>query len=127
MSTAQVFGLFESNPAHVDGMLTACVGDQISLTCSHDNLDDGVTVWTVSPPVGCMETIIHSYPIHASQCGPFTFQDISDLTGDSIAPLSTTAIATANVSMNGAVVECRDSTGREFNQIGNTTLCIVGT
>lgn len=125
MSTAQVFGLFESNPAHVDGMLTACVGDQISLTCSHNNLYDGITVWTVSPPVSCMETIVHS-SIRASQCGPFTFQDTTELTGDTTALLSTTAIATANVSMNGAVVECRDSTGRLFNQIGNTTLRIVG-
>ena len=42
------------------------------------------------------------------------------------AVLSSTAVATANTSMTGTVVECRDSAGIVFTSIGNVTLRIIG-
>ena len=115
---------FESTPAHIGGVLMACVSDQISLTCSHDNDDRGVTRWIFSPPVDCSETINHNDPISAQPCGPFTFQDVTEKTQDTIL-FNSTAVATANASMNGAIVECRDGSGSAFNQIGNVSLCII--
>ena len=118
---------FESTPAHVGGVLAACAGDQISLTCSHDNLDSGVTRWIqVSQPMvqDCSEVIDHNIPNSADPCGPFTFQDVSMLALDAV--LSSTAVATANTSMTGTVVECRDSAGILSASIGNVTLCVYG-
>ena len=113
----------ESTPAHVGGVLTACAGDQISLTCSHDNLNSGVTSWLFYQPVDCTEVIDHAPPISTDPCGPFTFQDVSILAPDAV--LSSTAVATANTSMTSTVVECRDSAGILYDQVGNISLCIL--
>ena len=113
----------ESNPPQVNGVLIAYDGDQISLTCSHNNLGTGVTKWSFTSPVDCIEAIDHNPPITTRSCGPFTFERITELSGS---VLNSTAVATASASMNGAVVECRDSAGVSFNLIGNITLCIIG-
>ena len=105
-------------------MLAACAGDQISLTCSHDDLISGTTRWIISQPVNCSETIDHNPPISTNPCGPFTFRDVSMLTPDTV--LSSTAVAAANTSITGTVVECRDSAGIFYDSIGNITLCIIG-
>ena len=115
---------FESTPAHTSGVLIACAGNQISLTCSHDNLDSGTTRWVFSQPVDCSETIDHNPPIFTDPCGSFTFQDVSELAPGTV--LHSTTVATANTSMTGAVVECKDSAGILSKIIGNITLCVIG-
>ena len=126
VSDSVAIGLLESTPVHVDGVLTACVGHQILLTCSHDNDATGTTQWIFGPPVDCSRAIDHNNPFSTDPCGPFMFQNVTELTPDAVF-FNSTAIATASASMSGTVVECRDSPGREFNQIGNITLCIIGT
>ena len=114
---------FVSTPHHIGVVLTACAGDQISLTCSHDNVGIGVTRWVVSAPIDCSETVDHNPPISTDPCGPFTFQDVTEIPDDVL--LNSTAVVIANASMSGGVVECRDGGGSIFNQIGNVTLCII--
>ena len=106
-------------------MLTVCIGEQISLTCSHDNAANGVTQWIFSPPVDCIRAITHSDPLSRAPCGPFTFQNITELTLDTVL-LNSIAVAMTSASMSGTVVECRDSSGTVFNQIGNISLCVIG-
>ena len=115
---------FEFSPANDNGVLTACVGDHISLMCSHDNDANGVTRWIFSPPIDCSVTIDHNPPIATLPCGPFTFQDITEIRPNGL--FNSTAVATASTSMTGAVAECRDSSGEVYNQIGTTSICIIG-
>ena len=59
---------FEFSPAHDNGILTTCVGDHISLMCSHDNDANGVTRWIFSPLIDCSVTIDHNPPISTLPC-----------------------------------------------------------
>ena len=121
----------ESLPVNINGKLIACVGDQISLTCSRDTgLSSGVTRWTVtSPAIPCDSVINHLAPASIGRCDPFVFQDVTEISGSqSITILSSTAVATANVSMSGAVVQCFTSqiVGVAQEIGSNITLCIPG-
>ena len=116
---------FKSTPAHeVGGVLAACAGEQITLMCRNDSLNSGATRWIFSQPVDCSETIDHNPLISTDPCGPFSFQGVSVLVPD--AALYSTAVATANTSMTGTVVQCRNSAGILSASIGNVTLCVYG-
>ena len=118
-------GSFTSTPAHVGGVLKACVGDQISLTCSHDDIrGNDQTRWLFSPPVDCDFLIDHFQPNNAQPCGPFTLQDVSETTGGMV--LNSTVVVSASTSISGTVAKCRDSAGDMFNQIGSTSICVIG-
>ena len=71
----------------------------------------------------CTEVIDHNARFSTDPCGPFIFQDVSVLAPGAV--LSSTAVATANTSMTGTVVECRDSAGIFYEQVGNISLCIL--
>ena len=109
----------------VNGMLTACVGDQISLICSHDNVISVSSYWIISPPVDCETVISHNPPTTAYPCGPFTFQNIT-LAEAGVTQLSSTAVANASTAMNGSVIECRAGNLVAFTTIDNVSLCIIG-
>ena len=117
----------ESIPPAVNGVLTVFVGQQISLTCSHDNIIFGGTRWIVSSPVNCSTTISHigtnPQSIH---CGPFTFEGITPL--EPVIPtfLQSTAVAVATVNMTGANIECRGgNTQANSFSAGNISLSVV--
>lgn len=119
----------KSTPAHTDGQLTACAGDQISLTCTRDSdLSSGSSQWIASVPINCSAVIFHLSPITVEDCAPFIFQDISEVVSPPITNLSSTAVAIASTSMSGAVVSC--FAGRDLRlarQVGSDiTLCIPG-
>ena len=117
-------GTFESTPAaNTDGVLTACAGSQISITCRHSNLNSGITSWNFSLPVDCIVAIQHDPP-SSEPCGPFSFQDVTMLAVGAV--LSSTAVATANTSMTGTVVSCQDGAGLIPTTIGSITVCIIG-
>ena len=105
-------------------VLTVCAGDQISLQCSHDNYVSGITRWIFSHPVNCLRLIDHNNPGTARLCDPFTFHNITDISSGGL--LNSIAVTVANGSISSTVIECRDSAGSQFNQIGNTTLCVIG-
>ena len=103
-------------------MLTAEVGQQISLTCSHETVATSTTAWIISPPVDCDIAILHGITTMVPNCGPFSFHSVTQSS-----PFSSTAVATASISMTGAVVQCRDGAGTVSGQVGrNITLCIIG-
>ena len=115
----------QSSPIHtVDGILTACAGETFSLTCTHDNHATGITRWIFSTPINCSKTIDHNPPIFTDLCGPFRFQNVTEIGFHESLNSTTTAIASA--SMNGTIIECRDSSGTVFNSIGSIKLCIIG-
>ena len=121
----KALSLLESVPGHINGVVTVYSGNKVSFRCSHDNLVSGVTRWSFSAPLDCNEAIIdHNPPITTSQCGQFTFENVTVIMIGSL--LSSTAVATANTAMSGAVIECRDSTGISPNLIGRITLCVAG-
>ena len=115
---------FEFRPANANGVLTACVGDPISLKCSHNNDVTGITRWIFSSPIDCSETIDHNPPIITRPCGPFSFQDVNEIQPNGL--FNSTAVAIASASMTGAIAECRDSSGDVYNQIGSVSICIIG-
>ena len=116
---------FHFTPADTNGVLTACVGNRISLTCTHDNDANGVTRWVFSPPIDCSETIDHNPPVFTRPCGPFLFSNITTI-GSSDLFISTAFATVSSVSMSGTVAECRDSSGDVYNQIGSVLICIIG-
>ena len=124
ISNTTANGLFETFPGHVGGVLPVCVDHEVFIRCGHSNLNTGVTRWVLSTPVNCSEVIQHRAPTDPYQCGPFSFQDVTMLAVGAV--LSSTADATANTSMTGTIVECRDSAGINPQTIGSTTLCVVG-
>ena len=113
-----------SVPASDGGVLTAGVRQQISLTCSHDNNGSAATLWEVSAPVDCSTAIVHLIAANGvSDCGPFSFINVTQGTS---APFNSTAVATANTSMTGAVVQCLDGVTEARVQVANVTLCVYG-
>ena len=116
---------FLYSPTDANGGLTTCVGRRISLTCSHDNDANGITRWVFSAPVDCSETIDHNPPIFTRPCGPFSFHNISEIGRNDL--FNSSAVATvASTSMSGTIVQCRDSSGDVYNEIGRVSICIIG-
>ena len=111
----------------MNGTLTACVDQRISLICSHDNVNILSTRWIASPPVDCLTAVSHIGPNPPTPppCGPFTFEGI---TPEEPAPslLNSTAVATTTVNMSNTTIECRGGSSRNFFSVGNISLCVVG-
>ena len=127
--TVSSVDFLESTPPSVNGVLTACAGQQISLTCSHNTSVGvrGVTVWTASLPINCTSLVSHYFIPAATPCGPFIFEEITPVVGKPFPPLlHSTAVATAAVSMTNSTIECRGGTVINFVSICNVSLCIVG-
>ena len=117
---------FSASSTVINGTLTVCDGVQFSVTCTHGNVGTGVTFWVFNPPLEdcASRTIYHdsSSPI-PQECTPFTFRDISTLKEQI---LNSTLEAVASELLNGIYIECRDSGGDTFTEIGNVTLCVTG-
>ena len=116
-------GTLTSTPTHINGVLTTCAGSQISITCTHSNVDSGLTSWRFGPPINCTPLAEHNPVSYPELCPIFTFHNITSVNQG---VLSSTVVAMANSSMTGANIECRDSAGLTFNIIGNIELCITG-
>lgn len=113
-----------SSPGQINGVVTACRSEPISLTCTHNNTITGNTRWVVGPPVDCAKTISSSVPPGQS-CEPIiSFQDVSVLSEGIVSSRAT--VNTANTSVNSTVLECRDGAGILFNTVGNVSICILG-
>ena len=96
-------GNLTTSPESSSGVVTVCSGDLISLTCTHNNTDDAVSVtdWAVSGVVQC--AVIHRENPPLSLCSQLTVTMVSDNSGPTV---STTAQITATDSLDGMVVEC---------------------
>ena len=115
-----------SIPSPINGILTACSGDEISLTCNRDNVGIGTTLWNISAPVNCSQVINHartSFDNLNLTCGSFAFYNVTSLV-KTPSQLSSTAVATAIASMSGSVVECREGNLVNSTLIDKVLLCI---
>ena len=117
--------ILTSHPSQVNGRIITCVGDEISLTCSHDNAASTTTTWTISSPVNCSTEITHTPPTPvAPPCGPFSFQNIT-LAEASVIQLNSTAVATASSEISGSIIECIAGFVSPVS-VGNISLCVIG-
>ena len=118
--------VLESVPPAEDGVLTVYAGQQISLTCSHDNIRSGGTRWRASPPVDCATDISHigSNPPLPPPCGPFMFQEITPFTPVP-AFLNSTIVAVATTNMTGTNIECRGGNIAASFRVGNISLSVL--
>ena len=115
---------FTSFPPQVNGSITACVGDEISLTCSRSDSGPALTNWTFSLPINCSSEVSHnSQAADPPQCGPFTFINISALGVANF--VNSTAVGTASSEINGSKIECMFGITTPVS-VGNTSLCITG-
>ena len=116
---------FVSTPASENGVLTTCVGEQISFTCSHAGVETSTTGWVFSPPTDCSILIDHENVPDTIQCGPFTIQEISTTTQEM---LTSTAVATATTSdsLTGTIVQCADGVGANAIQFSSISICTLG-
>ena len=117
--------VLESIPPIVNGVLTVCAGEQISLICSHDNVGTASTRWIASSPVSCRSDISHNgaNPPIPPPCGPFMFQIITPLVPVP-SLLNSTAVATVTVNMTGANIECRGGNVVNSFSVGNISLSV---
>ena len=116
-------GSFQSTPSPQDnGLLQVCDGETISLSCSHENTASGISRWVFSPPLDCSFIVDHASPDLSRGCGPFQLETATMNNGT----LMSTVAATADTTITGTVVECRDSGGISFNVIGNISICVLG-
>ena len=123
-------GIHSSNsltsfPPQINGRITACVGDEISLTCSRNNSGAAITKWIFSPPVNCSSEVSHnSQTASPFQCGPFIFMNISALRVANFIQVNSTAVGTASSEINGSKIECRFGIRMPVS-VGNTSLCVI--
>ena len=116
-----------SIPSQVNGTLVACAGDEILLTCSHNNIVSAHTQWIISSPVNCSTSVSHNPPTPiAPPCGPFSFRNIT-IAEQGVAQLNSTAVAIVNsiTTINGSIVECKGGTSMPVS-VGNISLCVIG-
>lgn len=120
-------GFLVSTPRSINEVITVCSGSQITLTCSHNNTDTGVTRWVFTNISGCeSNTISHDLSITSTlACGPFTFSGITELQSETVT-LNSTATANASSMLNGGVVQCLDSAGTTSNTIGYSSIFVIG-
>ena len=114
----------ESIPAARNVSVTACSGNQIKMTCSHNEITN--TLWSIGPPVNCLTTITHTQPPDIPPCGSsmIEFQNVTSAT-HSTSMLSSTAVVTANTMMSGSTVEYRGGNIDQSIDVGSLSLCIV--
>ena len=121
-------GIHSSNsltsfPPQVNGRITACVGDEISLTCSRSDSVIAITKWIFSPPMNCSSEVSHnSQTASPPHCGPFTFMNISAL---GLTQVNSTAVGIASSEINGSTIKCMFGITMPVS-VGNTSLCVTG-
>ena len=118
-----VAGILTTNVEAVNGVLTVCPGDFVSIMCSHGNDQSRVTRWEVIdyPTADCSHTVSHRNPVDGT-CGPFTITMIS---GSTDPPFNSTAETTATEALDGAQVQCFSSALLN-SLIGNVTIKVLG-
>ena len=111
----------------VNGVLSVCPGDEISLTCNNSNVAGGFSRWEIDGPLFsiriCVRSVNHYSPNSPTSCGPVTFTNISNTSGPS---LMSTAMVTVTKELNGAVVKCLAGGPSSSPQVGNVTINVFG-
>ena len=107
----------------VNGILSVCPGADISITSNHGNVAGEVSRWEIDGPFSCVGFVIHNPPTSPTNCIPFSFTGISDISGLS---LMSTAMVTVTEELNGVVVKCLAGGLSSSPQVGNVTIHIIG-
>ena len=126
LTYADVAATLTSSLNSTNETITVCPGVPISLTCTHDNNNSGVTRWIVTntSTANCEVTVAHGSPMPPDDmCGLFTITMISGSASSTM--FTSTAQTTATEALNGAVVECFSS-GLDTSLLGNITINVLG-
>ena len=105
----------------LNGVLTVCPGELISLTCTH-NMTNGqpFTRWILTNTTQCIVGHEGETPL---DCSLFSFINVSNSSGQTLA---STVLFTATESLNGTVVECLAGGLISSPQVGNVTIHLKG-
>ena len=114
-------GTLTSVPETTDGVLTVCPGDSISITCTHDNIEDKLTRWILPGNTSTCLVVHDGSP--PPNCSPSNITMISDNSGPT---LSSTAQIAATESLNSARVVCVAGGPLTSPQVGNITIRVIG-
>ncbi len=106
----------------MNGVLTACPGDRISITCTHNiTAGDGLTRWELPGVSLCLLVHDGSTP----QCDPFTITMISDDSGTTVS--STVEMTVTDRALDGEMVECRaGSSATNSPLVGSVNISVLG-
>ena len=102
-------------------MFAVCLGDSISITCTHEVTAGQQSYWALPGAAAC--PVPHDGITPLPNCSPFTITMISDSSGPT---LSSTAMATVTESMDGTTVVCRAGGLASSPLVGNITIRING-
>ena len=103
-----------------------CPGEQISLTCTHDNVAGEQTRWQMiqNGNSTCTRVVSHTATQREELCGDsFTIFMISDNSGPT---LNTTLQTTATESLEGTIVVCYAGGLSTSPQAWNVTIHVIG-
>ena len=105
----------------LNGVLTVCPGELISITCTHNMTGQPFTRWIIPSSNQCI--VGHENRTLPTTCSPFTITNVSDSSGQT---LTSTALFTATESLNGTVVECLAGGLISAPQVGNVSIHLRG-
>ncbi len=118
---------FLANSTDEGDVLTVCLGEIVSLTCTHDDIAGEVTRWTTRGTVSCSVIVSHVGNSGSKQpCGqtPFTIIMISDDTGPVV---SSTIRTTATKALDGTVIECLQVVYHRLHELATPcTVNVIG-
>ena len=105
----------------LNGILTVCPGELISITCTH-NMTNGqpFTRWILPDTTQCIVGHEGETPLG---CSPFSFINESNSSGQT---LTSTVLFKATESLNGTVIECLAGGLISSPQVGNVTIHLKG-
>ena len=106
----------------MNGVLTACPGDRISITCTH-NITAGVSLTRWELPGVSLCLVVHGYDL--PNCPPFTITIVSDNSGTTVS--STVEMTVTDRALDGEMVECRaGSSATNSPLVGSVNISVLG-
>lgn len=109
-----------STPESINGVLTACPGDRISITCTHNITSGAFTEWRL-PGVINICLVVHGGA--SPNCAPFIVTMVSDSSGPT---LSSTVEIDATEGLSGEVQCLSGPTVATVSVLSSVNISVAG-